>query len=42
MSKRLSSKGLKRPSKISLRNVEAYVRKNARQILILALFALLV
>jgi cell division protein FtsB len=41
-SKRLSSKGLKRPSKISLSNVEAYVRKNARQILILALFALLV
>jgi len=40
--KRLKSKGLKRPSKISLSNVDAYVRKNARQILILALFALLV
>ena len=40
--KKLSSKGLKRPSKISLSNVEEYLRKNARQILILALFALLV
>ena len=40
--KRLKSRGLKRPSKISLSNVDAYVRKNARQILILALFALLV
>ena len=40
--KRLKSKGLKRPSKLSLSNVDAYVRKNARQILILALFALLV
>jgi cell division protein FtsB len=40
--KKLRSKGLKRPSKISLSNIGAYVRKNARQILILALFALLV
>ena len=40
--KRLKSKGLKHPSKISLSNADAYVRKNARQILILALFALLV
>ena len=40
--KRLKSKGLKHPSKLSLSNVDAYVRKNARQILILALFALLV
>ena len=41
-SKKLRNKGLKRPSKISLSNIDAYVRKNARQILILALFALLV
>lgn len=41
-SKKLRSKELKRPSKISLSNIDAYVRKNARQILILALFALLV
>lgn len=41
-SKRLRGKNLRRFSKISLSDVDAYVRKNARQILILALFALLV
>ena len=39
---RLRGKKLKRFSNISLSDVDAYVRKNARQILILALFALLV
>jgi len=38
----LRGKNLRRFSKISLSDVDAYVRKNARQILILALFALLV
>ena len=41
-SKRLRGKKLRRFSNISLSDVDAYVRKNARQILILALFALLV